>query len=151
MTLTTRRQNTLVILFAFMLVGLTVLLTLYLSSAFYSEAEPEGAGYRNVTYTDAVLSCRDNAALKYGERIKNLVTDDHSSRFDNRVYMYKIFLKMDLYDHNSSLSRLHYISCFVRANSGEIRKYDVLKDDEETQPVDDDTNMFGMPLKNKNK
>lgn len=149
MAKTSRRLNTIVIVVAGLVILASVAITLYVNGVIFGPAG--GAvkqGYQNVTYNDAAIECREASENRYGEKIRNLAVDAHSSRFDKRQYLYKIFLNMDLYTKNGRGATLHYISCFVRASNGSIVKYDVSAEDAKggrTSSPLDDTNMFGIP------
>ncbi len=146
MAKTSRKQNTLVITFALVVVCSSVFLTLYATGVLFGSADTDEKGYQNVTFNDAVVTCSDNTRDTYGKKIRNLVVDNHSSRFDDRQYLYKIFLKMDLYNADGNGAALHYINCFVRSGNGALRKYEVFREEESgsSKPIDD-TNRFGMP------
>ena len=103
--------------------------------------------YKNVTFTDAVLACEQSTKNNYNQRIKNLMVDSHSSRYDNAYGRYKIFLKADMISEESGEVALHYVNCFVNSSSGDIQKYEVFEDsEEEVSPVKGgDTNAFGWP------
>lgn len=104
-------------------------------------------GYQNVTFTDAVLTCEAIVKERYGERILTLEVDNHSSRFDNKVFLYKIFLKSNMVSKNNKHGNMHYVNCFVQASDGGIDKLEVLEETEvETEAVTGkDTNAFGWP------
>lgn len=144
-----RKQNTLVIAFAVAVICASIFLTLYAAGVLFGPTREGDRGYQNVTFNDAALVCRDSTRSSYGEKIRNLVIDSHSSRFDERQYLYKIFLKMDLYNTGGQGATLHYVNCFVRSSNGSIRKYEVYREEEESgsgsSQQSDDTNMFGMP------
>ncbi len=148
MSRTTRKQNILVLAGACGAIAVSIVVTLYATGTLFGEANSERQDYRNVTFTDAVLTCRHQAENTYGDSIRNLVTDSHSSRFDDSEIVYKVFLQMDLYDSKRTAVTLHYINCFVRAANGRVRKFEVFEDVEELPSRQvDDTNMFGMPKK----
>jgi len=144
---TTRKQNYAVVAVAIVVVVGSVFFTLYLAGVLFAPREGGNSrGYNNITFTDAVLSCREDTSDTYGKRIRNLVTDNHSSRFDDQQFVYKIFLKMDLYEIDGKGVKLHYVNCFVRSSNGNIVKYEVYQDDVPgSDKPTDDTNMFGMP------
>lgn len=145
MTSAEKKQNIAVILAATLIIVCSIIATL-LASGIISIGEGEETRVRNVTFTDAVVTCRESAGQTYGENIKTLVTDNHSSRFDERSFQYKIFLQMDILDAKGDLSTLHYVNCFVRASNGKIQKFETFEEKESKQssPLDD-TNMFGIP------
>ncbi len=147
---TNKKQNTVVILIAVGVIVGSVFLTLAATGVLFGGRGGDGSGYQNITFTDAVMTCRGTTEANYAGQIQNLVTDNHSSRFDDRQFLYKIFLKMDLYDKARTRTSLHYVNCFVRSSNGQVRKYEVYEEVEENQNrVSDDTNMFGMPKRDK--
>lgn len=144
---TTRKQNLIVLILALSVIAGSIFLTLYASGVLFTSHSASSNGYQNVTFTDAVVTCHEAVKENYGRRIRNLVTDNHSSRFDDKSYLYKIFLQMDLHAVGTEPAKLYYVNCFVRSGNGSVRKLEVMEDvDTQPQPaVDDGTNMFGMP------
>ncbi len=139
-----------VVAVAVAVVAASVFLTLVATGVLFGGGKGNGSGYQNVTFTDAVMTCRGTVEENYGNQVQNLVTDNHSSRFDDRQYLYKIFLKMDLYDSTRSRTSLHYVNCFVHSGNGQVRKYEVYEEVEENKKrASDNTNMFGMPKRDK--
>lgn len=146
MSKSNKKQNTYVIAISVLAVILSVLFTLYATGVIFNGESDNSSGYQNITFTDAVTTCRRTTKEDYGDRIRNLVTDSHSSRYDGKSFLYKIFLQMDLYNKERSKARLYYINCFVRASNGSVRKFEAFEEVEKKQSkVNDDTNMFGMP------
>ncbi len=145
---TNKRQNTYVIAISVIGVIASIFFTLYATGVLFGgdDSGGENSGYQNVTFTDAVITCKKATREDYGDKIQSLITDNHSSRYDGKRSLYKIFLQMDLYNKKRTKATLHYINCFVRAGNGSIRKYEVFEDVERRKTkVNDDTNMFGMP------
>ncbi len=142
----TKKQDVYVIAASVAVVFGSVFITLVATGVLFGSGDGKNSGYQNVTFTDAVMTCRGTTEENYGDRIRTLITDNHSSRFDDKAYLYKIFLKMDLFDKRYKKTHLHYINCFVRSSNGSVRKYEVHEEVEENQKrMSDDTNMFGMP------
>jgi len=144
-----QKQNKIVIIVAAVIILASVFLTLAVSGRLGGLlGSSEGRGYQNITFTDAVLTCRDYAVKAFGDDLRTLEVDDHSSRFDQREFVYKIFLKVETPAAKQlpGLS-LHYVNCFVRSSSGRISKYESYEDKEQkVSPVTgDDTNLFGWP------
>lgn len=140
-----KKQNTYVIAISVLGIIASLFFTLYATGVLFGESG-ENSGYQNITFTDAVITCKKTTREDYGDKIQTLVTDNHSSRYDGKRFLYKIFLQMDLYNRKRTKSTLHYINCFVRAGNGSIRKYEVFEHVEKRKTkVNDDTNMFGMP------
>lgn len=144
---TSKKQNTGVLIAAVCVVALSVFTTLVATGILFGDLGASDEGYQNVTFTDAVLTCKSEVEGDFGKKIRTLVTDNHSSRFDDKQYVYKIFLKMDLYNKKRTSAKSHYVNCFVRAKNGRISKLDVIEEQEAEPGVkrDDGTNMFGMP------
>lgn len=150
----TAKLNVIVVSFAALFVVVATLVTLYstgitLEIAGMRLGSDEGGGYQNITFTDAVMACNEATEDRYGARIRNIEVDNHSSRYDGDAYLYKVFLKMDMYDKKAVNTQLHYINCFVRATNGSIRRYDVFEDaGKKDKGIDTyGTNLFGMPKK----
>ena len=60
---------------------------------------------------DASNACRAETGTRYGENLVRLTLDSHSTRFDERVNMYKIFMTADVGNmHNYEEMAVH---CFV--------------------------------------
>lgn len=148
MAKSSKKQNTAVVLGAVGVVVVAVLITLYATGMLFQLGSGSESGYQNVTFTDAVMTCRGRIEDNYGDQIRSLVTDNHSSRYDQQASLYKIFLKLDLYKKDRSQASEHYVNCFVRGSSGRVRKFEVL-DAEEAKggSPSDGTNMFGIPVK----
>ncbi|MFL0810224.1 MAG: hypothetical protein K6L76_07405 [Agarilytica sp.] len=148
MAKSSKKQNTLVVVAALGVLVFALLVTLAATGVLFDLGGGNDRGYQNVTFTDAVLTCRSRAESNYGERIRILITDNHSSRYDDKASLYKIFLKLDLYKKNRLESTAHYVNCFVRASNGRVRKFEVLDGEEAKQSSPSDgTNMFGIPVK----
>ena len=142
-----KQQQVLVVCAAIAVIIISSLVTLSVTGTLGSRKEAERPGYQNVTFTDAVQHCERETRERYLENIATLYVDDHSSRFDNKSFVYKIFMKMELRQSKGSLTTPYYVTCFVRAKNGSVTKYDVLNATEKSEsPVSsDNTNMFGIP------
>ena len=147
MAKTSNKTNITVILAALGVVVGSVIITIIAASFFIdtSGLTPE-EGYQNVTFTDAVVACESRVKRNYGQRIRSVVTDAHSSRFAEANHLYKIFLNLDLYTKDRTSGVNHYVNCFVRAKNGRITKFEVFEDSEKAAAptYDDGTNMFGI-------
>lgn len=149
-----RKLNVIVVGMAAFIVLTSTLITIYTPS-FIVELTGfgggrESGGYQNITFTDAVMACNEATEDRYGDRIRNLEVDNHSSRYDNKTYLYKIFMNMDMYEKKGELTQAHFVNCFVRASNGSIKKYDVFENEGRKEKGIDSygTNLFGMPKKN---
>ena len=60
---------------------------------------------------DAIQICRDKSVRQHGELLALLYVDYHSTRFDERDGMFKVFLKAHLGTHNDFDEA--FIHCFV--------------------------------------
>jgi len=145
----TKKQNVVVLSVAFLIIAGSVVVTLYATGFLFGGMSSKDKGFQNVTFTDAVITCTERTEETYGDRIQNVTTDNHSSRFDNKRFLYKIFLELDLHGVNGNPVGNYFVNCFVRSSDGTIRKYDALRKDESNYQAkpDDGTNMFGMPKK----
>ncbi len=145
MAKTTNKTNIVVALSAVGVVVLSIFSTVFLVNIVFNDESENEQGYRNTTFTDAVLACESRIKNTYSSRIRTLATDNHSSHFSNSSQVFKIFLKLDLHDKKRTSSVAHYVNCFVRAKNGRIAKFDVLADEEgKGAVVDDGTNAFGI-------
>lgn len=130
----TRGQRIAVVLFAIVVVVVSVLVTLFFSDSSVNPwREGEIIGYRNTTFTDAVLSCESETKSIYGERIKHLVVDNHSSHYDDKHLLYKIYFTLDLKkdDDINTETSLNYVNCYIKGQNGRLAKYDVFEHLEE--------------------
>lgn len=147
----THKQKLLVAGIAILFLAVAALTLGFLGKeAFWSSSNNHsGSGYRNVTFTDAVLECEASTRSEYADRLKSLVVDNHSSRYDDRAFLYKIFFEADMISEDSGEVSLHYVNCFVASESGKIDKFELWEDrDEESGPQKKKTtNAFGYPIK----
>jgi len=141
-------QNIGVIVFAIALVIVSAMVTMFFSGALDGSLGGDNKGYQNVTFTDASLTCKEAVKSQFGKKLRNLVIDNHSSRFDSKQFLYKIFLEADIQSGSSGPATLHYVNCFVKSSNGRVNKFESFEkvDDDGGKPhIDDGTNMFGMP------
>lgn len=145
MSNTNKKQNIIVTVAALVIVVVSSLVTYYATVVADLGGDGKNDGYQNVTFTDATLTCEQETKGSYGDKIGTLAIDNHSSRYDEKQFLYKIFMEMDLRDSEGK-GKLHYVNCFVRSSNGKIRKFEVFEADvENPSRVDDGTNIFGMP------
>ncbi|VUD59146.1 hypothetical protein TDB9533_02602 [Thalassocella blandensis] len=143
-----KKQNIIVTVVAIAIVIVSSFMTYYATMVVDFSGSGDSGGYSNVTFTDATLTCERETKTTYGEKIGTLTVDNHSSRYDERQFLYKIFMEMNLRNSNNE-ANLFYVNCFVRSSNGKIRKYEVFEADAENPSrVDDGTNVFGMPKRN---
>lgn len=144
----TRDQQIAVVVFAIVVVVVSVVVTIFFSK---SGANPwrgsDFAGYQNVTFTDAVLNCESETENLYGDRIKHLTMDNHSSYYDEKQFIYKIFFTLDLRSGSGSHSEtsLNYVNCYIKGHNGRLARYDVLEHvDETVAPItESEPGLFG--------
>ena len=123
------QQNMLVVVAAVVVIGLSVLVTLYFTGAILSSGSGENRGYQNVTFTDAVLTCKDKTRDEFGQDLSQLVIDDHSSRYEGRSFRYMIFLKADVKVKDEPTA-MYFINCYVKSSTGRISKFETHEDRE---------------------
>ncbi len=143
-----RTQNIVVIATALSIVLLSILVTLYMSgNLINTSSSASSQGYQNITFTDAVITCQNSTRQTFGNRIRTMEVDDHSSRYDPKEFLYKIFIKVETPTRKSEGLTLHYVNCFVKSSNGRVNKFESWEDkEEEVSPVTEkDTNMFGWP------
>ena len=144
----TRGQRIAVVLFAIVVVLVSVLVTIFFSD---SSVNPwrggDSTGYQNVTFTDAVLSCESETEDMYGDRIKHLIVDNHSSHYDDKQLLYKIYFTLDLKksDGNNTETALIYINCYIKGQNGRLAKYEVFEhvEDVATPITESEPGLFG--------
>lgn len=143
----TRKQQILVITIAAVVLIFASITGTWLLKTGRLGGSGQQSGYQNVTFTDAVLTCEKNFRSRYADRILSLEIDNHSSRFDNKVFLYKIFIKSKMTSKNNKHGNMHFVNCFVKASNGSIDKFEVLEETEvETEAVTGkETNAFGWP------
>ncbi|WP_188150804.1 hypothetical protein [Teredinibacter waterburyi] len=145
-----RRQNIIVVITAVTVIVLSISMTLYVTGSMPGMSGGSGAdGYKNVTFNDAVLTCEAETRSKFGDRIRVLTLDNHSSRYEERELVYKIFQHMDLNGKVGAPKVEFFVNCFVRASNGRVTKYEAFEEVEvpANTSSSDNTNMFGFPKK----
>lgn len=134
-----------------LVVGLSVVATLYMSGMFSGISGLTGGGYKYVSLTDATVECQNKARSYLGPRLKSLAFDTHSSRLDETSNRYKIFLIAYLFvdETRTGTSEEYFINCFVRADRPVITTFDLNSAEEsiqETTPAaNSNNNPFGFP------
>jgi len=145
-----RRQNIIVVITAVTVIVLSISMTLYIAGAMPSlSGDSDVGGYKNVTFNDAVLTCDAETRSRFEDRIRALTLDNHSSRYEERELIYKIFQHMDLQGKPGEPKLEFFVNCFVRASNGSVTKYEAFEDVEvpSNTSSSDNTNMFGFPKK----
>lgn len=128
-----KKQNIIVISMAVFTIAIAALSTAYFSGAL-SFGGDSGAGnaYKNVTFTDAVLSCKGRVRDEFDERLSSMVVDSHSSRYDDSDSSFKIFLSVDARGKSSTADKF-FVNCYVSSGSGRIKEFESFEDKEETK------------------
>lgn len=142
-----RRQEWLVIAMGVGIIAASVATTLWLSGFFARGGEEK---YQNVTFTDAVVRCEARARDTFQGQLRLLTLDDHSSRFDQGAFAYKVFFNAQMADPKGEGAAAEYfINCFVSAEGGRIATFDLYQQKEsQTEALrQDDGGLFGWPLK----
>lgn len=85
------------------------------------------SNYKNVTFTDATLTCKEATRSKFSENLQSVMIDNHSSRYEHNHFLYKIFLQADTTE-KANETTLYYINCYVKASNGSIDTFDVFED-----------------------
>lgn len=108
--------------------------------------DKSGSGYINVTFTDAVMSCEEYTREQFGTELKTLEIDNHSSRFDNKTFLYKIFIEVGIEPRGKSTG-MNFINCFVKSSNGKITKYESWEEKEGSSAPSggSGSNPFGWP------
>ena len=119
------RQTLSVLVFAVLIIFVAAGTTVYVSTQFNTSSSEE-EGYKNVTYTDAVLTCEAEGRAEFGQRLDQLIVDRHSSRFESDVFLYKIFLKAYTKTDIGEVTEF-FLTCFVKSSNGRISKFDVFE------------------------
>lgn len=110
---------------------LVILIVIALASWFYlfqmSGESKQGEAYQNVTFTDALLKCRSFNEKRYGNKLKRLTFDSHSSRWEQQRGLYKIFFKADMVSNKAATTFAEYWAmCEISGRNGSVRDYDLL-------------------------
>lgn len=143
-----RKQEKLVIGGALFIIALSIITTLWVSGVLFSSGD-KGPAYKNVTFTDALITCENETRASYGSKLMRLVPDDHSSRYDSSSNQFKIFFKAAMTSSKSESGiGEFYINCYVNAERGRIADYDVYEQkDSPTEAIrKDEGGLFGWPI-----
>lgn len=107
-------------------------------------------GYKNVTFTDALIECQDFTKERYGDNLKRLTFDAHSSRWEQDRGAYKLFFTADMVGRGSKTSSdtsEFFISCDISGRSGKVRDFDSLENKAQKTEAQrmNDGGLFGWP------
>lgn len=142
------KANIIIVVAAVLIVVLSVCVTLFFSGAI-SGFNPmsDNRGYRNITFTDAVLGCEKETKKEFRKRLNTMTIDDHSSRYEAKDFAYRIYLVVEAKGKESPQTS-YYVNCFVSAGNGRIIAFEVLEQNEspKTEAIrKNDNNPFGFP------
>ncbi|TVZ37298.1 hypothetical protein P886_1639 [Alteromonadaceae bacterium 2753L.S.0a.02] len=144
-----KQQDLWVVLAAIGVVITSVFTTVYISQNLHSGGgifSSKTDGYQNITFTDAVLTCEKYTRSEFGKRLNTLEVDNHSSRYDNKQFLYKIFLQVTTTPRTETTGE-HFVNCFVKSSNGRIDKFETWEQKiHSTAPESPGgTNVFGWP------
>lgn len=141
-----RRQERLVVLIGAGIIATSIVTTLWFSGVLWGRGD--STGYINTTFTDAQLQCEAEIKQSYGQQLRSLTFDSHSSRFDQSSHQYKIFFKAQMAGSNSTVAASSfYLSCFVSAERGKITALEAFeKKESQTEAIrKEEGGIFGWP------
>jgi hypothetical protein len=109
----------------------------------------DNSGYRNITLTDAQLECEKEARKEFGQRLRMITVDSHSSRYDQKINRYKMFFSLDVYPKrgkNKDIAVPYFLNCYVHGSRGSVTHFESMEDKEATpQPQrKPEGNIFGF-------
>lgn len=140
------------IILAVLIVVLAIASWLYMSRIDMILGKADGEGYRNVTFTDAMLTCQNFARERYGARIRQLTLDSHSSRWEQRTGQYKLFFRTTMTGRGSTSKGVSptadfWINCDVNGRRGKVRDFDLIEDKTQKNEAQRkrDGGLFGWP------
>ena len=95
-------------------------------AGFFGGVGGGSGGYKNVTLTDAAIECQTFAEEKFGERLRFITLDRHSSRYDERSNRFKMYYRLDLYGRNKTSGQTteYFLNCFVHASRGSVTHFE---------------------------
>lgn len=140
-------QNITVIAGAVGIIALAVCSTLYFTGQLDIGKGAGEEGYRNVTFTDAVLACQEEVRDEFDNKLQHMLVDSHSSRFDNADSFYKIFLTVEAKGKSSTANQF-FINCYVVSSNGRIKEFEIFEQKEvkKSQAIKrDDDKIFQFP------
>ncbi len=108
-----------------------------------------GEVVRNVTFSDAVITCQDEARAKLGTDLISISVDDHSSRYEYKSNLYKLFYNALVQNGRSETGRINLaVYCFVRADHGRVTHFEQVeqKENGEASPRKSGNGLFGWPM-----
>lgn len=143
-----KRQELSLVGLALLIIVLSVLTTLWVKGALFA-LEGDADAYQNITFTDAVLVCETETRELYKKRLRHLVLDGLSSRYDKSTNLYRIFFisQVAVRQKTEPATNEFLISCLVSAKNGSIEKFEAFeKKEPATSPGQRDRGgVFGWP------
>lgn len=122
-----KKQKIILISSPIIAIAISVITTLYFTGHISMGFMQGKSSYKNVTFTDATLTCKEAAHNEFSESLQSVMVDNHSSRYEHNYFLYKIFLQADTTE-KANETTLYYINCYVKASNGNIETFDVFED-----------------------
>jgi len=139
------------VLFALLVIGLSIGSTLYFSGAFEgfwgSSKAPVRERYKHLTMTDAEFACERRAREVFGERLKTLGMDRLSSRLDPEAQMFRVFMEAEIYAgrDRQGVPRETFINCYTALHKPEILLFQYARDGRQfIAPGEEERGLFGL-------
>jgi hypothetical protein len=143
-----RHQKLWLLAIVLVIIILSVISTLWFRGFFPPSGHTQG--YRNITLTDAVITCENEIREAHKQRLRHLTLDNLSSRFDEKTNFFRVFFVADLQvaKEAGAPSTPFLVSCFVGATRGDIKGIELFeKKESTTEPIQKrDGGIFGWPL-----
>lgn len=86
--------------------------------------------YQHITQTDAQIACEKETREEFGNQIKFLTPDRHSSRFDQNANRYKMYFWLELTENRRDFnapSVEYFVNCYVHASRGIVTNFTTLE------------------------
>jgi hypothetical protein len=101
-------------------------------SASESDGSGDISGERYATLADAQIICEAKAREVFGQRLRNLNTDSHSTRLDKKARLFRVFLVGDVYpgEAGQGAPNRYYFACVARTDRVAIASFQYAKDGE---------------------
>lgn len=139
------------VLFAFLVIGLSIGSTLYFSGAFEgfwgASKAPVRERYKHLTMTDAEYACEQRAHQAFGGRLKVLSVDRFSSRLDRKAQMFRVFMEAEIYPGRGQqgVPRETFINCYTALHKPEILLFQYARDGHQfIAPGEEERGLFGL-------
>lgn len=139
------------VIFALVMIGLSIGSTLYLSGAFegiWGQSDAQGRErYKHLTMTDAEYACEQRARETFGDRLKVLSVDRFSSRLDSTAQMFRVFMEAEIYPggDQQGVPRQTFINCYTALHEPEILLFQYARDGHQfIAPGEEERGLFGL-------